>query len=110
VSSLVFLSLIKSPFLILFVMPVRETEIFLARIEVGFRVQIPVLVRWRNRLEPGEILTVTIICRFKSYSFYVRCRKDYRITIPRLVVDYLGLKPGDVVEVQIRGEPTEEEN
>ena len=91
-------------------MPVRETEIFLARIEVGFRVQIPVLVRWRNRLKPGEILTVTINYGFKSYSFYARCRKDYRITIPRLVVDYLGLKPGDVVEVQIRGEPTEEEN
>jgi len=86
-----------------------ETEVFLARVEVGFRVQIPVLVRWRNRLEPGEILTVTIIYRFNSQSFYARCRRDYRITIPKLVVDYLGLKPGDVVKVQIHGEPTEKE-
>jgi len=91
-------------------MPVKKNEIFLARVEVGFRVQIPVMVRWRNRLEPGEILTVTISYGFKSYSFYARCRKDHRITIPRLVVDYLGLKPRDVVEVQIRGEPTEEKN
>ena len=89
-------------------MPVKKTETFLAKIEVGFRVQIPVLVRWRNRLEPGEILTVTIIHRFNSQSFYARCRKDYRITIPKLVVDYLGLKPRDVVKVQIHGEPTEE--
>jgi len=91
-------------------MPVRRDEIFLARVEVGFRVQIPVLVRWRNRLEPGEILTVTIIYGFKSYSFYARCRKDHRITIPRLVVDHFGLKPGDVVEVQIHSEPAEEED
>ena len=90
-------------------MPVKKTETFLARVEVGFRVQIPVLVRWRNRLEPGEILTVTIIYGFKSYSFYARCRKDHRITIPKLVVDYLGLKPKDVVEVLIHGEPAEDE-
>jgi len=90
-------------------MPVRKNEIFLARVEVGFRVQIPVMVRWRNRLEPGEILTVTIIYRFKSHSFYAKCRKDHRITIPKLVVDYLGLKPKDVVEVLIHGKPTEKE-
>ena len=81
----------------------------MARVEVGFRVQIPVLVRWRNRLEPGEVLTVTISYRFNSYSFYARCRRDYRITIPRLIVEYLGLKPRNVVEVRIHGEPTEEE-
>jgi len=109
-SLFVSLSLIKSRLLFIFVMPVRETEVFLARVEVGFRVQIPVLVRWRNKLEPGEVLKVTITYNFNSYSFYARCRRDYRITIPRLVVDYLGLKPRVVVEVRIHGERVEEEN
>ncbi|RJS88951.1 hypothetical protein CW705_08105 [Candidatus Bathyarchaeota archaeon] len=89
-------------------MPIKNDEIFLARVEVGYRVQIPVMVRWRNRLKPGEILTVTINYGYKSYIFYARCRKDHRITIPRLVVEYLGLKPKDIVEVVIHGEPTEE--
>ena len=91
-------------------MPVEKTEVFLARVDAGFRVQIPVLVRWRNRLEPGEILKVTVRYRFNSYSFYARCRRDYRITIPRLVVDHLGLKPKAAVEVQIHGESIEEED
>jgi bifunctional DNA-binding transcriptional regulator/antitoxin component of YhaV-PrlF toxin-antitoxin module len=91
-------------------MPVRNTEVFLAKIEVGFRIRVPVLVRWRNRLEPGEVLPVTISLDFRSYSFYARYRKDHRITIPKLVVDHLSLKPGMTVEVKINRETKEEED
>jgi len=91
-------------------MPVRETEVFLAKVEASFRVQIPALIRWRNKLKPGEILTVTVRYGFNSYSFYARCRRDYRIKIPKIIVDHLSLKPGVVVEVRIHGEPIEEED
>lgn len=84
-------------------MPVESEEEFLARVEVGNRIQIPVLVRWKNRLEPGEILRVTVDVG-DSYTFYAIYRKDFRITIPKLVVEYLELKPGDMVEVTLRQE------
>lgn len=84
-------------------MPVKRTERFLARVEVGNRVQIPVLVRWKNRLEPGEILNVKIL-RGISRRFYARYRKDYRITIPKLVAEDLEVEPGDVVEVTLEPE------
>ena len=89
-------------------MPVMKTEHFLARIDAGFRIHIPVLVRWRNRLEPGEILSVTVDHALRFYSFYARYRKDHRITVPKLVVQHLGLEPGMVVEVTLHSEGEEE--
>lgn len=41
-------------------MPVERTEQFLAR--VGVENRVPVLVRWRNRLQPDEILSVHVFC------------------------------------------------
>lgn len=43
-------------------MPAERTEQFLARVGVGNRIQVPVLVRWRNRLQPDEILSVHVFC------------------------------------------------
>ena len=40
--------------------PVGVREEFLARVGVLNRVKVPVLVRWRNKLRPGEVLTVTV--------------------------------------------------
>jgi len=86
-------------------MPVEMVEEFLARVETGNRVQIPVLVRWKNRLEIGEILRVYVHHGFASGNFYARYRKDFRITIPKLVVEDLEVKPGDVVEVSLHSGP-----
>ena len=90
-------------------MPVERDESFLARVEVGNRVQIPVLVRWSNRLEPGEVLSVYVFFRGPSRSLYVRYRRGHRITIPKLVVEDLGLEPGCIVEVTLYSEAEEEE-
>ena len=79
-------------------------EEFLARVGVLNRVKVPVLVRWGNRLEPGEILTVTVKAGFARQTFYVRYRKDFRITVPKLVAEDLGLEPGDVVKVTLHPE------
>ncbi len=85
-------------------MPVDGTEEFLAKVGVGNRVKIPVLVRWKNRLDPGEVLTVTVRAEFASQTFYAKYRKDFRITIPKLAADDLELEPGDVVKVTLHPE------
>ena len=90
--------------------PVGVREEFLARVGVLNRVKVPVLVRWRNRLEPGEILTVTVKAGFPSHTFYARFRKDYRITVPRLIAEDLGLELGDVVKVTLHQEVIEDED
>ena len=90
-------------------MPVEIEEEFLARVGVWNRIKVPVLVRWRNRLEPGEILTVTVRAGFASHTFYARYRKDYRITVPKLVAEDLELKPGDVVKATLHPEGIEGE-
>jgi len=81
--------------------PVERAERFLARVGVLNRVKVPVLVRWKNRLEPGEVLTVTVEAEYMSRVFYARYRKDFRITIPKLVAEDLGLEPDDVVKVTL---------
>ena len=37
-------------------MPVSEIERFLGRLQQGNRVQVPHLIRWRHKLESGEVL------------------------------------------------------
>ena len=67
------------------------------------------MVRWRNRLEAGEVLSVYVCYGFSSRSFYARYWKDYCITIPKLVVEDLRLKSGYVVEVTLYREDEEED-
>jgi len=90
-------------------MPIESKEEFLSKVEVGNRIQVPVIVRWKNRLEPGEVLRVYIRHRFLSRSFYAKYRKDHRITIPKLAAKDLELKPGSIVEVTLFGEKEEKE-
>lgn len=41
-------------------MPITETVQFLARLQKLNRIQIPVEVRWRFKLEAGELLNVRV--------------------------------------------------
>ena len=84
-------------------MPVEGREEFLAKVQAGNRVQIPVTVRWRNRLEPGEVLTVTVRSAARR-KFYAKYCKDFRTTIRKLVAEDLRIEPGDVVEVILHPE------
>ena len=76
-------------------------EEFFARVGVLNRVKVPVLVRWRNRLEPGEILIVTVRAGRALWEFYARYRKDIRITVPKLVAEDLESETRDVVKVRL---------
>lgn len=87
-------------------MPVSETMWIHAKLLSENRVQIPVLVRWKFKLEPGEVLKVEVspVRSGASETFFARLQKEGRITVPARVAIFLELKPGDVLEVGLLAE------
>lgn len=81
-------------------MPLEHREHFIARVQKNNRVQVPVLIRWKNKLNPGEILRVCVENSKRKY-FYARLSRDGRLTIPRIIVEELEVEPGDVLKVAL---------
>ena len=67
-------------------MPLTRSVLFKAVVQKGRRIQIPRLVRWQFKLDPGEVFHVTVwlVGRIVSESFYAKMTSDGRITIPKL--------------------------
>ncbi|MBE0511694.1 hypothetical protein IBX38_01440 [Candidatus Bathyarchaeota archaeon] len=85
-------------------MPVTETVQFLARLQKWNRIQIPVEVRWRFKLEAGELLNVRVspVGGLADEQFVARLLSGGRITIPWEVVWALKLdKPGYMLRVRL---------
>ena len=84
-------------------MPLTETVEFLARLQKSNRIQIPVEVRWRYKLENGELLKVSVqpVDGFvRGEEFIARLMGGGRITIPWEVVWHFRLdKPGCMLRV-----------
>jgi hypothetical protein len=83
-----------------------STVTFLARLQAANRVQVPVEVRWRHRLEPGELLSVEVrtLEGFDRETFHVRLQDGWRFTVPNEVVEVLGLKQGEMLRVTLECE------
>ena len=81
-------------------MPLEHREHFIARLQKNNRVQVPVLIRWKNRLEPGEILHACVENSMRKY-FYCRLSRDGRITVPKIVIQRFEVEPGNVLEVTL---------
>ena len=79
-------------------MPLERKESFIARLQKNNRIQLPVLIRWKYKLDPGEIFHVRVENSEWEY-FYARLSRDGRLTVPKIVIGKLGIKPGDIVEV-----------
>ena len=94
--------------------PLTESERFPAKLQRRNRVQVPVMVRWRYRLEAGEVLRVGVRSpvSFDSEVFYGRLIGGGRITVPKLVVDLLEIEYGDIVNVTLyaQKEPEKKES
>lgn len=92
-------------------MPMLRDEKFLARLQRGNRVQVPVLIRWKHRLDAGEVLRVRVwsIEVDSGEYFYARLGKDGRFTVPKIVVEQFELEPGTVLECTLYSETAEEE-
>lgn len=83
-------------------MPLKFEEKFLAKLQKGNRVQIPVLVRWRHKLKPREVFKVQVA---KSIiipaTFYGRLTRDGRLTIPKTVIQEIKAEPGDILKITL---------
>jgi len=86
-------------------------EKFLARLQRGNRIQVPVLIMWKHKLNAREVLRVHVWSNeaYTGESFYVRLSKDGRFRVPKIVVEELELEPGTVLECTLYSETAEEE-
>jgi hypothetical protein len=73
-------------------LPLTERVSFKTRLQKGNRVQVPKYVRWHYKLEPTQILEVTVsilgVWR-PPQNFLSRTSKDGRIVIPKLAITIL---------------------
>ncbi|MGC9346009.1 MAG: AbrB/MazE/SpoVT family DNA-binding domain-containing protein [Candidatus Bathyarchaeales archaeon] len=89
------------------VLPLTENVSFHALLQRENRVQIPVEVRWKYKLEPSEILRVKFLPLDRNLpfasagEFHARLHKNGRITIPWELVARLNLKPGILLAVTL---------
>lgn len=93
-------------------LPVSEDTKFHAMLQRGNRVQVPVVVRWRFKLEPGEILKVGVkpLDTWHEEIFWAKLQKGGRITIPKRVREVLeahvdrDMEPGELLKIVIEAE------
>ena len=75
-----------------FDVPLTGSVEFRVVLPKGNRFQVPKLVRWEFKMEPGQVLRVRV-GRANVYGqneyFFGRMSRDGRITIPKLTVDLL---------------------
>jgi len=65
-------------------LPLTETVSFKAVIQKNRRIHIPVVIRWRFKLEPGEIFKVHLKLGHRYEDFYGRMGTDGRLTVPKV--------------------------
>ncbi len=65
--------------------PLTECVSFKAVVQKNRRIQIPVLIRWKHKLEPGEVFRVDLRVGYHREEFYARMSKDGRLTIPKVI-------------------------
>ena len=76
---------------------------FMGRLVAGNRVTVPVEIRWRFRLEPGEIYHVRLeFEEWGSAQFYARLQRGGQVTVPVEVVRAAELERDEVMKVSIR--------
>jgi len=88
-------------------LPLTESVSFKAVLQKGKRVQIPRLIRWEYKMEPDQVLQVTVTTEnWNEEKFIARMSGDGRITIPKLTLDLLKGDAeslwGDVLEVTLQ--------
>lgn len=77
-------------------------EEFLAKVQKNHKIQIPKILRWKHKLDPGELLDVRIeSVELEEESFTIKLTKDFRFTIPALVAEICELKTGSTVRVTL---------
>ncbi|MDH5782236.1 MAG: hypothetical protein OEZ35_01025 [Candidatus Bathyarchaeota archaeon] len=65
-------------------MPLTQAVSFKAVVQKNRRIQIPVLVRWRFKLEHGEVFKGHLKLGHHFEEFYGRMGTDGRLTVPKV--------------------------
>jgi len=65
-------------------LPLTQAVSFKAVVQKNRRIHIPVVVRWRFKLEPGEIFKVHLKLDHRYEDFYGRMGTDGRLTVPKV--------------------------
>jgi hypothetical protein len=89
-------------------MPLTQKVTFQTTVERCSKVQVPKLIWWQFKMEPGQVLRVGVNALYLGRGwqfFYAKMKKDGRIRIPRLVLLVLqGEKPslqGYIMEITL---------
>jgi len=67
------------------------------------RIQIPRLLRWKYKLDPGDVMRVQVT-NMNSYDyreFLAKMQQGGRITVPKTYVELLSLKLHQLVEIAL---------
>ncbi len=67
-------------------MPLTQAVSFKAVVQKNRMIHIPVLVRWRFKLEPGEVFKVHLKLGRHYEEFYGRMGTDGRLTVPKVTI------------------------
>jgi uncharacterized protein (DUF608 family) len=67
-------------------LPLTQAVSFKAVIQKNRRIHIPVVVRWRFKLESGEVFRVHLKLGHHYEEFYGRMGTDGRLTVPKVTV------------------------
>jgi len=65
-------------------LPLTQSVSFKAVIQKNRRIHIPVMIRWRFKLEPGEIFKVHLKLDHRYEMLYGRMGTDGRLTVPKV--------------------------
>ncbi len=76
-----------------FCMPLTKQETFKAKLQRYNRLAVPTLLRWRYKMEPGELLKVTVKPldpeSYGEEEFLAKTAVDGRLTVPKLTMKIL---------------------
>ena len=74
-------------------MPLTEIATFKAKLTRKNQIQIPRLLRWRYKMEHGELLKVNITPynseSYQEEQFLAKMARDGRLTVPKLTIEVL---------------------
>jgi bifunctional DNA-binding transcriptional regulator/antitoxin component of YhaV-PrlF toxin-antitoxin module len=77
---------------LVFGVPLTSVVVFKAVLQKGNRLQVPKLVRWKFKMEPGQVLRIGVDFGH-SYGqreyFFGRMNRDGRITVPKVTLGLL---------------------
>ena len=83
-------------------MPLTTQETFKAKLQRHNRLAIPTLLRWRYKMETGQLLKVTLKpLQQENYieeEFLAKTSTDHRLTVPKLTMKILEQAEGKSLE------------